>query len=129
MRSKAMPRKLRDFVNLKTDRQNRSNRKICSNRSQYNNFIDDISRLNSLIIPENGDKFRKFAQGLTLENLVYSWAGNYNARAWALSELKRKADDGLELQVLDTAGRCDARHQTSSRGESSVSLALAPRVI
>ena len=61
----------------------------------------NISQLNSLIGSKNGDKFRKFAQGLTLENLVYL-ANKQLQRLHGRYELKRKAEDGLELQVLDT---------------------------
>ena len=33
--------------------------------------FDDLSYLQGLIGSASGDKFRKFAQGLTLDNLVY----------------------------------------------------------
>lgn len=40
--------------------------------------------------------------------------------------LQRKASDALELEVVDTAGRCDTRYPYPfRRGEFLVSLALA----
>ncbi|MCW0470857.1 hypothetical protein OH492_26545 [Vibrio chagasii] len=82
--------------------------------------------MNSLIGSKNGDKFRKFAQGLTLENLVYL-ANKQLQRLHGRYELKRKADDGLELRVLDTwRGDVMRDTKTLSGGESFlVSLALA----
>ncbi|MFA0678032.1 hypothetical protein AB4567_27280, partial [Vibrio sp. 10N.222.51.A6] len=59
-------------ANLETDSQNRSNQQdLFKQIDEQQVEFDDISRLNSLIGSKNGDKFRKFAQGLTLENLVY----------------------------------------------------------
>ncbi|GEA60991.1 AAA family ATPase [Vibrio comitans] len=86
----------------------------------------DISHLNSLVGSAKGDKFRKFAQGLTLENLVYL-ANKHLARFHGRYELKRKSDDGLALQVLDTwQGDAVRDTKTLSGGESFlVSLALA----
>ena len=114
-------------ANLETDRQNRSNQQdLFKQISEQQVEFDDISRLNSLIGSKNGDKFRKFAQGLTLENLVYL-ANKQLQRLHVRYELKRKADDGLELQVLDTwQGDVMRDTKTLSGGESFlVSLALA----
>lgn len=114
-------------ANLETDRQNRSNQQeLFKQISEQQVEFDDISRLNSLIGSKNGDKFRKFAQGLTLENLVYL-ANKQLQRLHGRYELKRKADDGLELQVLDTwQGDVMRDTKTLSGGESFlVSLALA----
>ncbi|WP_299142363.1 AAA family ATPase [uncultured Vibrio sp.] len=114
-------------ANLETDRQNRSNQQdLFKQISEQQVEFDDISRLNSLIGSKNGDKFRKFAQGLTLENLVYL-ANKQLQRLHGRYELKRKADDGLELQVLDTwQGDVTRDTKTLSGGESFlVSLALA----
>ncbi|MFA0144885.1 SbcC/MukB-like Walker B domain-containing protein [Vibrio lentus] len=114
-------------ANLETDRQNRSNQQYLFKQIEVQQLeFDDISRLNSLIGSRNGDKFRKFAQGLTLENLVYL-ANKQLQRLHGRYELKRKADDGLELQVLDTwQGDVMRDTKTLSGGESFlVSLALA----
>ncbi|WP_434565660.1 AAA family ATPase [Vibrio chagasii] len=114
-------------ANLETDRQNRSNQQdLFKQISEQQVEFDDISRLNSLIGSKNGDKFRKFAQGLTLESLVYL-ANKQLQRLHGRYELKRKADDGLELQVLDTwQGDVMRDTKTLSGGESFlVSLALA----
>ncbi|KWU01462.1 exonuclease SbcC [Vibrio toranzoniae] len=114
-------------ANLETDRQNRSNQQDLFKLIEAQQLeFDDISRLNSLIGSRNGDKFRKFAQGLTLENLVYL-ANKQLQRLHGRYELQRKADDGLELQVLDTwQGDVMRDTKTLSGGESFlVSLALA----
>ncbi|MEZ9044629.1 AAA family ATPase [Vibrio cyclitrophicus] len=114
-------------ANLETDRQNRSNQQDLFKQIEEQQLeFDDISRLNSLIGSRNGDKFRKFAQGLTLENLVYL-ANKQLQRLHGRYELKRKVDDALELQVLDTwQGDVMRDTKTLSGGESFlVSLALA----
>ncbi|MFV8797579.1 SbcC/MukB-like Walker B domain-containing protein [Yersinia sp. LJYL362] len=87
---------------------------------------DDWSYLNHLIGSKEGDKFRKFAQGLTLDHLVYL-ANNQLSRLHGRYQLQRKASDALELQVVDT-WQADAIRDTRtlSGGESFlVSLALA----
>ncbi|ENG1232407.1 exonuclease subunit SbcC, partial [Salmonella enterica subsp. enterica serovar Newport] len=82
--------------------------------------------LNALIGSKEGDKFRKFAQGLTLDNLV--WLANHQlTRLHGRYLLQRKASDALELEVVDT-WQADAVRDTRtlSGGESFlVSLALA----
>ncbi|PVZ87378.1 exonuclease subunit SbcC [Serratia sp. S1B] len=87
---------------------------------------DDWSLLNQLIGSKEGDKFRKFAQGLTLDHLVYL-ANIQLARLHGRYLLQRKTTDTLELQVVDT-WQADALRDTRtlSGGESFlVSLALA----
>ncbi|OBT12141.1 hypothetical protein A9264_03100 [Vibrio sp. UCD-FRSSP16_10] len=93
---------------------------------QFEQEFNDISHLNSLVGSAKGDKFRKFAQGLTLENLVYL-ANKHLARFHGRYELQRSSDDGLALQVLDTwQGDAKRDTKTLSGGESFlVSLALA----
>ncbi|MFA0027669.1 hypothetical protein BCS96_00190 [Vibrio breoganii] len=93
---------------------------------KFEQGYNDISHLNSLVGSAKGDKFRKFAQGLTLENLVYL-ANKHLARFHGRYELQRKSDDGLALQVLDTwQGDAVRDTKTLSGGESFlVSLALA----
>lgn len=87
---------------------------------------EDWSYLNHLVGSKEGDKFRKFAQGLTLDNLVYL-ANNQLSRLHGRYLLQRKTSDALELQVVDT-WQADAIRDTRtlSGGESFlVSLALA----
>ena len=90
--------------------------------------LEDWSLLNALIGSKEGDKFRKFAQGLTLDNLV--WLANQQlSRLHGRYLLQRKASEALELEVVDT-WQADAVRDTRtlSGGESflvSLSLALA----
>ncbi|CAI1907172.1 Nuclease sbcCD subunit C [Serratia ficaria] len=95
---------------------------ITQSQRQY----DDWSYLNQLIGSKEGDKFRRFAQGLTLDHLVYL-ANNQLGRLHGRYLLQRKTSDALELQVVDT-WQADALRDTRtlSGGESFlVSLALA----
>lgn len=88
--------------------------------------LQDWSVLNALIGSKEGDKFRKFAQGLTLDNLVWL-ANNQLNRLHGRYLLQRKDSEALELQVVDT-WQADALRDTRtlSGGESFlVSLALA----
>lgn len=112
---------------LESDAVRRSNQhalfeQIERSQQQY----DDWSYLNHLIGSKEGDKFRKFAQGLTLDHLVYL-ANNQLSRLHGRYQLQRKTSDALELQVVDT-WQADAIRDTRtlSGGESFlVSLALA----
>ncbi|WP_413730869.1 AAA family ATPase [Sodalis sp. RH22] len=86
----------------------------------------DWSYLNELIGSKEGDKFRKFAQGLTLEHLIYL-ANQQLSRLHGRYQLQRKTEAELELEVVDT-WQADAVRDTRtlSGGESFlVSLALA----
>ena len=88
--------------------------------------VEDWGWLNQLIGSSSGDKFRRFAQGLTLDHLV--WLANQQLdRLHGRYLLQRKSSDTLELQVMDT-WQADAKRDTRtlSGGESFlVSLALA----
>ncbi|MCU4675107.1 hypothetical protein N7931_05620 [Catenovulum sp. 2E275] len=86
----------------------------------------DWAKLNDLIGSAEGDKFRKYAQGLTLEQLVYL-ANNQLNRLHSRYQLNRKASENLELEVVDTWQADTVRDtKTLSGGESFlVSLALA----
>ncbi|ELY2785949.1 exonuclease subunit SbcC [Cronobacter sakazakii] len=87
---------------------------------------DEWGQLNHLVGSQKGDKFRKFAQGLTLDNLVWL-ANNQLTRLHGRYLLKRKLSEDLELEVVDT-WQADAVRDTRtlSGGESFlVSLALA----
>ena len=84
------------------------------------------SLLNDLIGSASGDKFRRFAQGLTLDHLV-ALANRQLDRLHGRYLLQRRAQDLLELDVVDT-WQADASRDTRtlSGGESFlVSLALA----
>ncbi|MFV0576481.1 MAG: AAA family ATPase [Vibrio sp.] len=111
----------------------------------YRNQYDDWQYLHSLIGSSSGDKFRKFAQGLTLDNLVHlanrqleRLHGRYLLQRSGMTEhlIKgsgannseiQQAVDGLELSVIDTwQGDTVRDTRTLSGGESFlVSLALA----
>ena len=86
----------------------------------------DYDAMNDLIGSAKGDKFRKFAQGLTLDNLIYL-ANKQLERLHGRYALSRKNTEGLELSVLDTWQADTIRDtKTLSGGESFlVSLALA----
>ena len=87
---------------------------------------DDWGYLNQMIGSSDGAKFRKFAQGLTLDHLVYL-ANLQLEKLHGRYLLQRKTSDALELQVVDT-WQADAVRDTRtlSGGESFlVSLALA----
>ncbi|QOL24741.1 AAA family ATPase [Thalassotalea sp. LPB0316] len=94
--------------------------------AQQQQVVDDLAKLNTLIGSADGAKYRRFAQSLTLEHLVYL----ANLRLSALDgryQLQRKQTDGLALEVIDT-WQADSVRDTStlSGGESFlVSLALA----
>ncbi|WP_116475367.1 AAA family ATPase [Zobellella maritima] len=83
-------------------------------------------QLNHLIGSADGAKYRRFAQGLTLEHLVLL-ANQHLIRLHGRYRLARKAGGELELAVIDTWQADVARDtQTLSGGESFlVSLALA----
>ncbi|WP_323122297.1 AAA family ATPase [Burkholderia alba] len=87
---------------------------------------DIWQRLDSLIGSAKGDKFRKFAQGLTLDHLLLL-ANRHLDRLHARYLLRRKSTGELELEILDR-WQADATRDTRtlSGGESFlVSLALA----
>jgi len=83
-------------------------------------------QLNSLIGSADGAKFRKFAQGLTLEHLIYL-ANQQLLRLYPRYQLQRKNNKELEIEVVDTwQGDINRAANTLSGGESFlVSLALA----
>jgi len=88
--------------------------------------LDDLSHLNALIGSADGAKFRKFAQGLTLANLVYL-ANVQLERLYGRYQLQCQQSDTLALEVVDTWQGDTARDiKTLSGGESFlISLALA----
>ncbi|MFQ3312874.1 MAG: exonuclease SbcC [Colwellia sp.] len=88
--------------------------------------LDDLSYLNDIIGSATGAKFRKFAQGLTLSNLVHL-ANAQLERLFARYQLQCQQSDTLALEVVDTWQGDTARDiKTLSGGESFlISLALA----
>jgi DNA repair protein SbcC/Rad50 len=95
---------------------------IAAKQGEY----DLWQQLNSLIGSADGAKYRKFAQGLTLDHLVYL-ANQQLERLHGRYQLARRSSGELELEVLDTWQADAARDtKTLSGGESFlVSLALA----
>ena len=105
-------------------------------RQSQASLLDDIEKnehqyqiwahLNDLIGSGKGDKFRKFAQGLTLNQLI-QLANRQLEQLHARYLLQRKDEEELSLEVLDTWQGDTARDiKTLSGGESFlVSLALA----
>lgn len=88
--------------------------------------VDIWQHLNSLIGSADGAKYRKYAQGLTLDHLVYL-ANRQLQRLHGRYQLLRKRNGELELGIIDTWQGDVARDtRTLSGGESFlVSLALA----
>lgn len=112
---------------IKQDVDNRQHhRNLMAAIEKASQQVEDWGYLNALIGSKEGDKFRKFAQGLTLDNLV--WLANHQlTRLHGRYLLQRKASDALELEVVDTWQADTVRDtRTLSGGESFlVSLALA----
>ncbi|NDV13707.1 AAA family ATPase [Crenobacter caeni] len=88
--------------------------------------LEHWQKLDALIGSARGDKFRRFAQGLTLEQLVML-ANRQLARLHPRYRLARKAGTELEMAIVDTwQGDVSRDTRTLSGGESFlVSLALA----
>ena len=112
---------------LKNNNQALEKQKSLNEEVEQQQFIvDDLSHLSSLIGSAQGDKFRKFAQSLTLAHLVYL-ANQQLLRLHARYQLQCQPSDTLSLEVLDTWQADTVRDtKTLSGGESFlVSLALA----
>ena len=112
---------------LESDQQRRERQKeVLVNIDQARKSYDDLAYLHSLIGSQKGDKFRRFAQGLTLDHLVYL-ANLQLDRLHGRYLLQRKNNAALELEVLDTWQGDNVRDtRTLSGGEGFlVSLALA----
>ncbi|MFP8967789.1 AAA family ATPase [Pokkaliibacter sp. CJK22405] len=112
---------------LKRDQEQRSaQRSLVDQLKQQRQELTTWEHLNELIGSAKGDKFRRFAQGLTLDYLVHL-ANRQLGRLDGRYQLKRKPDAPLELAVMDTWQADTVRDtQTLSGGESFlVSLALA----
>ncbi|WP_206486425.1 AAA family ATPase [Thalassotalea sp. G2M2-11] len=93
---------------------------------QQREISDDLALLNGLIGSATGDKFRRFAQSLTLAHLVHLANGQLS-RLHARYQLACDESEKLNLMVIDTWQADSIRDtKTLSGGESFlVSLALA----
>ncbi|MHA6965719.1 AAA family ATPase [Zobellella denitrificans] len=135
----ARERRQQDAVNLLQQQLGRLDGRLehdAAQRRQQQALLDEIERgrrqlhhweqLNSLIGSADGARYRRFAQGLTLEHLVHL-ANRRLARLHGRYRLARKDGGELELAVIDGWQADAARDtQTLSGGESFlVSLALA----
>ena len=112
---------------LSSDEQRRiSQQALFAQITAQTSETDIWQRLDSLIGSARGDKFRKFAQGLTLDHLLHL-ANRHLARLHGRYLLRRKATGELELDIVDGWQGDAARDtRTLSGGESFlVSLALA----
>ncbi|ELX8379229.1 AAA family ATPase [Providencia vermicola] len=115
------------FSQLEADRQQRHQQRgllqeIADSQSRY----DDWGYLTELIGSADGDKFRRYAQGLTFDCLI-SLANLRLDKLHGRYLLKRNHNADLELQVIDGWQADTVRDiKTLSGGESFlVSLALA----
>ncbi|EUD10182.1 AAA family ATPase [Providencia alcalifaciens] len=114
---------------LERDQQQRHQQRELLNKIEQSQLsYDDWSYLNSLIGSAEGDKFRRYAQGLTLDCLV-SLANQQLDKLHGRYLLQRSHLANLELQVIDGWQADSIRDiKTLSGGESflvSLSLALA----
>ncbi|WP_409422531.1 AAA family ATPase [Pseudaeromonas sp. ZJS20] len=107
-------------------RRRQGHAQLLAELTQARERYDEWAQLNGLIGSKEGDKFRRFAQGLTLEHLI-TLANGQLARLHGRYRLERKPGESLEMRVVDT-WQADAQRDTKtlSGGESFlVSLALA----
>lgn len=112
---------------LAKDEQHRNSQQALFEQISTQTTETDIwQRLDSLVGSAKGDKFRKFAQGLTLDHLLHL-ANRHLARLHGRYLLRRKQTGELELDIIDGWQGDVARDtRTLSGGESFlVSLALA----
>ncbi len=112
---------------LASDAQNRNNQQaLFAQISSQTAEADMWQRLDGLIGSAKGDKFRKFAQGLTLDHLLHL-ANRHLARLHGRYLLRRKVSGELELDIVDAwQGDATRDTRTLSGGEGFlVSLALA----
>lgn len=114
---------------LDTDKQQRHQQQDLLQEIEKSQLsYDDWSYLNALIGSAEGDKFRRYAQGLTLDCLV-TLANQQLDKLHGRYILQRSHQANLELQVIDGWQADSVRDiKTLSGGESflvSLSLALA----
>ncbi|MFD1711792.1 AAA family ATPase [Ottowia sp. GY511] len=112
---------------LDADAARRSGQQALLTRIDQQRADSDLwQRLDGLIGSAKGDKYRRFAQGLTLDHLLHL-ANQHLARLHGRYTLRRRATGELELEVVDGWQGDVARDtRTLSGGEGFlVSLALA----
>ena len=112
---------------LASDAQHRTNQQALFDQINTQTLDADLwQRLDGLIGSAKGDKFRKFAQGLTLDHLL-QLANRHLARLHGRYLLRRKITGELELDIVDAwQGDATRDTRTLSGGEGFlVSLALA----
>ena len=112
---------------IKHDQQNKVKQQTLLNEIENKQLaVDELAYLNGLIGSADGAKFRKFAQSLTLNHLVYLANEQLN-RLDGRYQLQCQQSETLSLEVLDTWQGDSVRDtKTLSGGESFlVSLALA----
>jgi exonuclease SbcC len=112
---------------LDTDTRQRTSQQALFSQIETQQAEYDIwQHLNSLIGSRDGDKFRKFAQSLTLDHLTHL-ANRHLQRLHGRYVLQRKAEGELEVEIVDTwQGDTTRDTRTLSGGETFlVSLALA----
>ena len=112
---------------LDSDAQHRKNQQgLFAQINEQTTESDIWQRLDGLIGSAKGDKFRKFAQGLTLDHLL-QLANRHLAHLHGRYLLRRKPTGELELDIVDAwQGDAIRDTRTLSGGESFlVSLALA----
>jgi exonuclease SbcC len=112
---------------LASDTQHRTNQQALFDHISTQTLDTDIwQRLDGLIGSAKGDKYRKFAQGLTLDHLL-QLANRHLARLHGRYLLRRKPTGELELDIVDAwQGDATRDTRTLSGGEGFlVSLALA----
>ena len=114
---------------LQTDQSNQQKLQLLAKKqSEFKETASHWELLNKLIGQADGSKFRKFAQGLTLDNLIFL-ANREMANLDQRYQLKRNEEEELALQVIDCWQANNVRDvKTLSGGESflvSLGLALA----
>jgi len=112
---------------IRADREQRKSQAALYEKiDRQKQIYDDWGRLSGLIGSKDGDKFRKFAQGLTLDHLLYL-ANKRLDRLQGRYLLQQKTNEELGLEVVDGWQADTVRDtKTLSGGESFlVSLALA----
>ncbi|PKG38381.1 AAA family ATPase [Psychromonas sp. Urea-02u-13] len=114
---------------LQTDNNNKQKQQdLQTKQNDFKETAEHWDLLNKLIGQADGSKFRKFAQGLTLDNLIHL-ANREMANLDQRYLLKRNVDEELALQVIDCWQANSVRDvKTLSGGESflvSLGLALA----
>ena len=114
---------------LKTDSENRAKaKKRLATVEREQKALDILSKLNQLIGSKNGAKFSNFAQGITLDQLIYLANQHLRHLSKRYTIIRQKdAEKLLEIEIVDQFQGDEVRPaSTLSGGESFlVSLSLA----